>query len=231
MSSTSSAISALFGGAVVVILLPVLLLGVLLIVIVANRSEPDPTGRRPFVVYYLAVSFISVFAVLFSTYAALASLLSLAGNPAANGDSVARVVVLALIVALFTGLLLATHLRRGLDLARLGADATDPSVRVLCSYVGAVSFLVVLIFVVSMVGAVDSLVRASDRNVFNPGGSTSSALRTVADFAYLALASAAIFYGHFRLTPRHLGPFGMRRPGTPASPPRPPEPSIPPIAG
>ena len=64
----------------VILLLPILVGGVFVILIVANRAEADPTGRRPGVVYLYAVSFITLFVTLFSTFVVVAQLCTLIGT-------------------------------------------------------------------------------------------------------------------------------------------------------
>src|SRR4051794_31277527 len=66
--------------ALAIIALPVLAGAVLVILIVANRADPDPTGRRPAVVYAFAVSFITLFVTLFSTFVIVSQLCSLIGS-------------------------------------------------------------------------------------------------------------------------------------------------------
>lgn len=188
-------------------IVPLLLLGVIIIIVVGNRSEPDPSGRRPFAVYYFAVSYVAVFVVLFSTYEVIRALMSLVRSDA-SGDVVARVVVLGLLVAILSGAILAIHLRRGLALARLGSGPLDPTLRVAQTYVAAVAFLVVLIWVVAAVGALYSVFGAAGPGVFNPSGTRADSLASLVDALYLVLASSLVFGGHLRLAPPYLRPLG-----------------------
>jgi len=217
-------------------IVPVSLLGVIIIVVVGNRAEPDPSGRRPFAVYYFAVSYVAVFALLFSTYEVVHALMSLAGSSGASGDDVARVTVLGLIVATCTGAVLAIHLRRGLALARLGSGPLDPTLRVAQTYVAAVSFLVVLIGVVAAVGALYSVFGAAGPGVFNPSGTRGDSVGSFVDALYLVLASVLILGAHLRLAPPYLRPLGGQPwpwpwPGKPAGAgPTPPPPHDSPAA-
>ena len=78
------------------------ILAVFVVIVVANRAEPDPTGERPLAVYLFAVSFFSMFVVLFGTFAMVLGLVQLIGShPAVAsvskhpvGDAVVRTVVL-----------------------------------------------------------------------------------------------------------------------------------------
>ncbi|MHB8341883.1 MAG: hypothetical protein ACYDB7_12035 [Mycobacteriales bacterium] len=62
-----------------VVLLPLLLGGVFVVVIVANRADPDPSGRRPGVVYAFGIAFVTLFVTLFATAGLIASLCQLIG--------------------------------------------------------------------------------------------------------------------------------------------------------
>jgi hypothetical protein len=124
--------------------------------------------------------------------------------------------VLALLVAIFAGVGLSVHLRRGLALARHGHSPLDPSLRVAQTYVAAVSFLVMLIGLVSAIAAIYSVFRAAGPGVFDPGGTRTDALRTLIDTIYLVAVSLLVLSAHFRLAPPYLRPLG----GTPWPGPR-----------
>jgi hypothetical protein len=47
----SGVLSIVFLVVAVILLLPVLIGGIFVVVVVANRAEPDPSGRRPALVY------------------------------------------------------------------------------------------------------------------------------------------------------------------------------------
>jgi hypothetical protein len=66
----------------------VAVVGIFVIVVVANRAEPDPTGRRPLAVYYFAVSFLTLFAALFGSFGIVLGLVQLIGG---HGGAVAGV--------------------------------------------------------------------------------------------------------------------------------------------
>src|SRR4051794_29973304 len=161
----------------VVLLLPLLVGGVFVVVVVANRAEPDPSGRRPALVYSLGVAFLTSFVTLFATTAFVAALCRLIGSHSDRmqflpgsvtvivghrhplGDSVARMAVLSGIVALIAGVVCWLHQRAA---ARASADVIapiDPLARVRSSYVAAVSFVSVFIVVVAAVVVVYDVFR------------------------------------------------------------------------
>ncbi len=53
---------------------------VFVVIVVANRADPDPSGRRPLAVYLFGVSFFPTFVVLFGTFAMVLGLVQLMGS-------------------------------------------------------------------------------------------------------------------------------------------------------
>src|SRR3954467_5220220 len=114
----SGVLSIVFLVVAVILLLPVLIGGIFVVVVVANRAEPDPSGRRPALVYSLGVAFLTLFTTLFAATAVVAALCRLIGSNHGGGftgfvgsegsgghqhplgDSVARQAVLSAIVAI-----------------------------------------------------------------------------------------------------------------------------------
>jgi hypothetical protein len=233
---------------IVLLALPLLVGGVFVILIVANRADPDPSGRRPSVVYSYAVSFITLFVTLFATFDIVARLISLIGShhssPSSGdltsgffgsggsaggprhpfGDSVARGVVIGVLVAIVAGLVYLAHVRAA-ERATTGVLPAEPAGRVRLSYAAAVSFVCVMIAVVSMIVAAYQVFRILGPGVFNASGSGSrvDALRTMLPLLYLAAASAALLVLHIRQLPPESRPSLMSRgprPGPiPDSPP------------
>src|SRR5438105_6019178 len=64
----------------VLLLIPLIVGAVFVVVVVANRAEPDPSGRRPALVYSLGTAFITLFVTLFATTAFVAQLCRLIGS-------------------------------------------------------------------------------------------------------------------------------------------------------
>jgi hypothetical protein len=114
------------------------ILAVFVIIVVANRADPDPTGRRPLAVYLFAVSFFSIFVVLFGTFAIVLGLVQLIGShPGVAsvsqhpvGDAVVRVVVLGGIIVAVAVLLLLTSLQRALAFPEVAHGQPGPVARV-----------------------------------------------------------------------------------------------------
>jgi hypothetical protein len=229
----------------VILLLPVLIGGVFVILVVSNRADVDPTGRRPAVVYLLAVSFITLFVTLFSTFVVVAQLCSLIGTtnrgtaapvPAILGglgsgggvitpvrhpvgDAVARAVVIAALLAIVAGAMYVMHLRAG-QRGTAGVAFGDPAGRVRSSYVAAVSFVCVVILVVATVAGVFQIFRIAGPGVFNSGatGNRTDAFRTLLPLAYLVAATFYLLRRHAGELPAQVRPM---LPGRFAAPPPP----------
>lgn len=202
----------------VLLLIPLLVGGVFVILVVSNRADPDPSGRRPAVVYCYAISFITLFVTLFATFAIVVNLTSLIGShhgssgggfststslspfgsssPQAGsqhpiGDAAARGIVIGLLLVIVAGFVYLMHVRTA-DRATTGVAPAEPAGRVRSSYIAAVSFVCVSIVVITLVVATYQVFRILGPGVFNSGGSGSriGAFRTMLPVVYLALASA-----------------------------------------
>jgi hypothetical protein len=184
------------------------LVSIFVIIVVANRADPDPTGRRPMSVYLFGVSFFSIFVALFGSFAMVLGLVQLIGShqggqPTGSlhpvGDAVTRVVVLGAIIVAVAALLLVTSLRRGLSLPELTQDPPGPVGRVARSYAASVSFASVLIAAISLVVFLYEVFRILAPGVFELSGSRVNAARVLLSTLYLTFASAAIVAFHARL--------------------------------
>lgn len=208
-----AAVAVFFG-----LLVPV---GVLVVVVVANRAEPDPSGRRPRAVYQYGVSFVAVYATLFASFAVVAGLVQLMGShPGVSGpgrhpvgDAVARVVVLAVLVLAVAVALLVTHLRPALCHWDFVGAGPGPVSRVALSYQSAVSFVAVIIGAAAVVVFLYQVCRILGPGVFELSGSRVAAARVLLDALYLALASMLIVATHLRLGPHTGSPMRRRRAG------------------
>jgi hypothetical protein len=220
------AIGVFFGLAAIV--------GIFVVIVVANRADPDPSGRRPLAVYLFGVSFFSIFVVLFGSFGIVLGLVQLIGShPAAIsaarhpvGDAVVRVVVLGVIIVAVAVLLLQMNLRRAVSLPEVAQGQSGPVGRVAQSYAAGVSFVCTFIAAVSIVVFLDQVLKILAPGVFELSGTRVAAARVLLAALYLAFASAAIVGAHTRLLPE--GGWGpLRRPGGDAGyagpvPPAPP---------
>jgi hypothetical protein len=156
------------------------------------------------------------------------SILRPAGPPHLVGDSVARGAVIAGLAVLVAYLMYAAHVRVA-DRATAGLSAVEPAGRVRASYLSAVSFVAVLIIVVSLVGATYQVFRIIAPGVFSSSGHGShvTPLRVLIPLAFLAYLGYRLLLRHAgQLPPEYRPAFSVPgRPG-PTAPPAPePEPA------
>lgn len=240
----------------VLLLIPLVVGAVFVVVVVANRAEPDPTGRRPALVYSLGVGFFSLFLTLFATTAFVSSLCRLIGSQHSSsgfsavnpvtlaaeigrgghqhpiGDAVARGAVLSAIVAIIAGLVCVWHLRAA---ARGSADATrsDALGRVLSSYVAAVAFVSVVLMIFASVVVIYDIFRGAAPGVFTASGHGDSvnSLRSLIPALYLTIAAGAILLAHLRYAPPPFRPnvFARWFGGPPSSDSEPAAPTAAPV--
>jgi hypothetical protein len=191
------------------------LVAIFVVIVVANRADPDPTGRRPLAVYAFGVSFFSIFVVLFGTFAIVLGLVQLMGTHSGVsgaslhpvGDAVTRVVVLGGIIVVIAAVLLSINLRRGLNFPEVAGRQPGPVTRVAQSYAASVSFVCVLIAAASLVVFFYEVFRILAPGVFELSSSRVDAARVLVSALYLAVASAAIVATHARFLPtRGWGP-------------------------
>jgi hypothetical protein len=219
--TTSSSILpiALIVVEVLAVFLVLAIVGIFIIIVVANRADPDPTGRRPQSVYYFAVSFVTLVTTILGTMVVVFSLVQLIGNHGPGlGDATARSAVLGALIAIASGFLLRIHLQRGVSL--IGSDATNPSKRVGQSYVSAISFLSVLILLAATIVAVYLVFALIGPGIFGGFGGRTAAWRYLIDAVYVGLIAGAVLRAHRNLVSPKLEIF--RRPGfLPVVPPAP----------
>ncbi len=216
---------------VLVLVLVLAAVGTFVILIVANRADPDPTGRRPFAVYLFGVSFITLWTALIGSAAMVAALVQLIGSHRGSsfsgalhpiGDASARGAVLGGLITVVSVAALVVHLRKGLALRE--AQPSAPCRRVAHSYVAAVSFVSVLIVLAAAVVVVYSIFRIAGPGVFGSGAGRTPSVRFLIDALYLGAAAAAIFFSHRTLVEMSPSVVG----GPPAPSPMPPPPPSPP---
>jgi hypothetical protein len=185
----------------------VAVIGLFIIIVVANRAEPDATGRRPQSVYFFAVSFVTLVTTIVGSIVVVFSLVDLIGHHSSPiGNAVARAVVIGGLITLLSGALLWVHLRRGVAL--VGADAASPSRRVAQSYVSGVAFLSVLILLVVGILAAYLLFALGGPGVFGSFGGRTPALRDLIDAVYVGLVAVTVLLTHRNLVTPGLQFFG-----------------------
>jgi hypothetical protein len=174
------------------------IIGLVIIIVVANRADPDPSGRRPQSVYYFAVSFVTLVTSIVGSIVVFVSLIQLIGHHSPGiGNATARSVVLGGLITIASVILLRIHLRRGVDL--VDSEVTNPSRRVAQSYVSAVSFLSILILLVVTIFVAYLIFVLAGPGVFGSLGGRTSALRALLDALFVGALAGFVLYTHRNL--------------------------------
>jgi hypothetical protein len=197
------------------------LVGVFVIIVVANRADPDPSGRRPQSVYCFAVSFITLTTSIIGSAAVVSGVVRLVGSHSGSiTNSVARTIVIGGLITLISLVLLVTHLSRGLELARAEDAVPSPSQRIGQSYVAAVAFVSILSLLVIGVVATYLVFALAGPGVFGSFGGRAQSARVLVVAVYLGVIAGVVLLSHRNLVPPgwHLLT-GRRDGGGPASPP------------
>src|SRR3984885_2937354 len=98
-----------------VVLAVLSLVGVFVIIVVANRADPDPSGRRPQSVFYFAVSFVTLATTVLGSAVVVSGVVVLVGNHSHSvSNPAARAILFGGLVTLISAVLLSLPLRRGL---------------------------------------------------------------------------------------------------------------------
>lgn len=194
------------------VMIVVSLIGVVVIAVVANRADPDPTGRRPQSVYYFVVSFVTLGIAIVGSATVVTGVDILVGNHSnAVSNSAAKAILLGGLTALVSMFLLVAQLRRGLDLARTDAQAPSPSRRVGQSYAATVAFVSVVSLLVLFVLSVYLVSAIAVPGVFGSVGSQSGVAHVLVVAVYLLIASAVVWETHRKLVFPELNSSGAFR--------------------
>lgn len=188
-----------------VVLILIAVVGVFVIIVVANRADPDPSGRRPQSVYLFAVSFVTITTSIIGSAVVVVAVVQLVGSHSGDiTNSVARAAVVGGLITFVSFSLLVVHLRRGLVLARADTGSPNPSRRVGQSYASAVSFVAILSVLFTTVFSVYLVFSIVDSSVFGSFGGQTSAVRVFVISAYLGAVAGLVLWTHRNLVPPGL---------------------------
>lgn len=208
MSSLSTGI--LSGSAVLIAVVFLLLISsagsimTYVIIVIANRADPDPSGKRPMAAYLFGGSFLTLWIAYLGSIVVVEALVSLMHSNAPSANTVARMVVIGLLLILVGGGAHVIHRQRGLALSDSETDPSSPTKRVMRSYVAAVSFVSVLIALISTVVLGYLIFQLVAPGVFGASGSRVDTLSSIIDTAYIVGATALVFTTHQALVPSNL---------------------------
>jgi len=174
------------------------------IIVIANRADPDPSGKRPMAAYLFGGSFLSLWIAYMGSIIVVEALVSLMRSNAPSTNTVARIVVVGFLMVLVGGVAHVIHRQRGLALSDSETDPSSPTKRVMRSYVAAVSFISVLIVLISAMVLGYLIFQLVAPGVFGATGSRVDTLSSVIDSVYIVGATAFVFFAHQALAPAAL---------------------------
>jgi hypothetical protein len=174
------------------------------IIVIANRADPDPSGKRPMAAYLFGGAFFSLWLSYLGSIFIVEALVSLMDTVAPNSNTVARVVVVGFLMVLVGGVAYMIHRQRGVALADSEPDPSSPTKRVMRSYVAAVSFITVLIALISAIVLGYLIFQLVAPGVFGASGTRVDVLSSVIDWLYIVAATVFVFFTHQALAPTTL---------------------------
>jgi hypothetical protein len=174
------------------------------IIVIANRADPDPSGKRPMAAYLFGGSFLSLWIAYVGSIVVVEALVSLMHSNAPSSNTVARMVVVGFLMVLVGGVTHMIHRQRGLALSNSESDPSSPTKRVMRSYVAAVSFISVLIAIISAMVLGYLIFQFAAPGVFGATGSRVDTLSSIIDSVYIIGATAFVFFAHQALAPSAL---------------------------
>ena len=185
-----------------------------IIIVVANRADPDPTGKRPMAVYLFGGAFLTLWLAYVGGIATATGLIGLIGRKFSSGsgihpvgDAAVREITLGLLLVLVAGGAHLLHRRRGFDLANSEQDPASPTKRVARSYVAVVSFVTVIIAIFTLFAFLFTLLGIIAPGVYHAAGRMVQ-LRILLTETFILLLTAWIFRSHQAVAPRALQLFG-----------------------
>jgi hypothetical protein len=185
------------------------------IIVIANRADPDPSGKRAMAAYLFGGSFLSLWIAYMGSILVVEALVSVMRSNSPNTNTVARIVVVGFLMVLVGGVAHMIHRQRGLALSDSETDPSSPTKRVMRSYVAAVSFISVLIALISAMVLGYLIFQLVAPGVFGATGSRVDTLSSIISSVYIVGATAFVFFAHQALAPATLRllPLGSSMPG------------------
>jgi len=205
------------------------LVGVIIIAVVANRADPDPTGRRPQSVYFFMVSFVTITTTITGSAIVVAAVLGLTSHHSSSvGHSLTRLLLISILLTAASALLLSVHLRRGLELARADPSPAGPSRRVGQSYVSVVTFVAMLSLLFTGVLSIYLVFALIAPGTFGSFGGRGWTIRILIEMVYLGVVAIFVAWRHssfltpglsiWRSDPDNPGSLGPAPIGVPPAP-------------
>jgi len=168
-----------------------------IIIVVANRADPDPTGKRTNTIYHVGTAFLTLWLEVAGAITIFATLFALIGS-GSNSNITIRGITIGLLLFLVGGFVSHTQRRKAVELATSDSNEASPSKRIVRSYAAVVSFISVIVMVVVVLAAVWALLGLIAPGVYEATSRTSDS-RLLLDEATVLAVFAWVFSTHRRL--------------------------------
>jgi hypothetical protein len=178
-----------------------------IIIVVANRAEPDPTGKRTSAIYHVGTAFLTLWieiAGVITFFATLFGLIGAGGKTYGSSDvhplldATVRGLTIGLILSIVGGLVTLTHRGKAVELAESDSSEASPARRIVRSYAAVVTFISVLVMVVTVLVGLWSVLGLIAPGIYETGSRTLD-LRTLLDEATVLAVFAWVLSTHRRL--------------------------------
>lgn len=213
---STSSVGAIVGTYVSVLVLLIVLASVgsivtYIIIVVANRAEPDPTGNRTSAIYHAGTAFIALWLEIAGVITIFVTLFGLIGARTSTSfstevhplaDSTIRGISIGLLLSIVGGYTALTHRSKAIDLATGDESAASPSKRIVRSYAAVVSFISVIVVVVTLLLFLWAILGLIAPGVYQTGGRTAD-LRLLLDEATVLAVFSWTFSIHRHLVGVH----------------------------
>jgi hypothetical protein len=175
-----------------------------IIIVVANRAEPDPSGTRTSAIYHVGTAFIALWLEIAGAITIFVTLFNLIGTGSTTffsneihplRDSTIRGITIGILLSLVGGYTAISHRSKAIDLANV--DPAGPSSRVLRSYAAVVSFISIVVVVVTLLAFAWSVLGQIAPGVYETGGRIQD-LRNLLDEAAVLVIFTWVFSTHRR---------------------------------
>jgi len=179
-----------------------------IIIVIANRADPDPTGKRPVASYFFGGAFVTLWLTVIGVLVSIFSLVGLIGANNHGGffsselhpatDAAIRGITIGLLLVVIAGFAHVAHARRGLQLSGSEEDPASPTKRVERGYLAVVSFIAVVVTIFAGFATVYIVLGFIAPGVYH-GGTSMSQTKALLDALTVLVVFAGVFYTHQRL--------------------------------
>jgi hypothetical protein len=209
---STSSVGVIVGPDVLVLALFIVLASVgsivtYIIIVVANRAEPDPTGNRTSAIFHVGTAFIALWLEIAGVITIFFTLFDLIGAGSRTyfstevhplGDATIRGITIGLLLSIVGGYTALTHRAKAMELASNDEVVASPTKRVVRSYAAVVSFICVIVVVVTLLVFLWAVLGLIAPGVYQTGSRTD-------DFRVLLDAATVLaVFSWVRSTHRHL---------------------------